>query len=83
MKDICLKYGISEETSERILAFMTYVFFDKELLNSFLIESFSILPKTILDSLYKELLKVSKDIRSWKYNGYTENEIITTIKIEL
>lgn len=50
-------------------------FFDKELLNRFLMENFSILPKTILDSLYKELLKVSKDIRSWKYNGYTENEM--------
>lgn len=75
VKDICLDYGISEETSEGILAFITFGVFNKDFLNSFLMENNSILPKNLLDNLYKELSKASKDVRTWKYNGYTENEI--------
>lgn len=75
VKDICLDYGISEETSEGILTFITFGVFNKDFLNSFLMENNSIIPKNLLDNLYKELSKASKDIRTWKYNGYTENEI--------
>ena len=75
IKDICSDYGISEENSEGVLAFMTYGILNKDFLNSFLMENNIILTKNLLDRLYKELSKASKDIRTWKYNGYTENEI--------
>lgn len=73
--NVCSKYGISDETGEEILSFMSFDFFEKELLNIFLMGKNIVLPKSLLDNLYKEFAEISKDIRNWKYNGYTENEI--------
>lgn len=75
IKDICLKYGVEEYAQKGIFCFMNYGTFNRDMLNSILIENKNVFTKNIINNLYKELLKLSKDIRTWIYNGYTENEV--------
>lgn len=77
VKIICNKYNLSEENIGEIYLYILYGFFNKELLKEITEENkeYQMSNKT-LDTLYEELYIASKDIISWRLNGYTKSEVI-------
>lgn len=79
IKKICNKYKINEEDSDEIYLYMLYGFFNKKLFEE-IIEDYKKISQKTLTLLYEELYKVSRDVISWRLNGYTKNEIINLPK---
>lgn len=59
---------------------MLYGFFNKKLFEE-IIEDYKEISQKTLTLLYEELYKVSRDVISWRLNGYTKNEIINLPKV--
>lgn len=72
----CMKYGIDENAAKEFFVLLSIgIYKDNDVFNYYSDELYKIIPKDIVDKLFKELDRVIVNMPCFIYNGYSYKEI--------